>query len=226
MWIIVIIVNLNRPCSKGFATAITNRTFLVATGPSNTKRVDNLTCSAPLRVSPSCQSGPSALPASVELEPWPRAFLSRNLHIKLETQLSKHSCLVKNVWETVIGKTSGATCCESLRFSRCHFLGSVAGSLAGKRFIWFVDPQRRDQELCCTGIEKGVSYGFILHRPDNLTSFHFIPEQTSEVYYNQVLWYMCIKHLVWGIFPPRGAKCLMSGEASQCSKYTNLRTLQ
>lgn len=136
-------------------------------------------------------------------------FYLRNLHIELETQLSRHLCLVKDIWETVIGYTSVTTCCKSLRFSRCHFLGSVAGSLAGKRFSRFVNPQRRDEELCRAGIEKGVSYGFILHCPDNLTSLHFIPAQISEVYYNQLLWRMRIKHLISAIFPLGGAECLV-----------------
>lgn len=50
-----------------------------------------LTCSAPRRTIPSCQSGPSALPASVEPEPWPLAFLSGNLRTHTHIHTGTHT---------------------------------------------------------------------------------------------------------------------------------------
>lgn len=112
----------------------------------------------------------------------------------------------------MIGYTSITTCCESLRLSRCHFLSGVAGSLAGKQFFRFVNPQRWDQELCCAGVEEGVSYGFILHSPDHLTALHLIPVQTIKKHqrYTTIKFYDStqIKHLVSEAFSIRGYQVL------------------
>lgn len=138
------------------------------------------TCSAPRRTIPSCQSGPSALPASVGPEPWPRAFLSGKSQTYMNTPDPVHVFWGKQTCSPVAQEK---TCCEGLGCSRWWFLSGVASPLTGNSSIRFVSLQGWDEELRCTSIKERVAYGFVFYSPDHLTALHLIPKQimfTSE----------------------------------------------